>query len=81
VSTSPYLLAPAVAERLHCSLRSVRELMRTNAIPHRKLPGGRRLLFRVDELEAWEAGASLEVVELPRGGRVVQPRVNGSTRG
>jgi excisionase family DNA binding protein len=73
VNGSPYLLVEDVAERLHCSTRTVHELTRTNSIPHRRLPGSRRCLFRVDELEAWENGAPLEVTALPRGGRVVAP--------
>jgi excisionase family DNA binding protein len=71
---SPYLLVEDVARRLRCSRRTVHELTRTCAIPHRRLPGGRRCLFREDELEACEAGAPLEVVELARGGRVVRPK-------
>ncbi len=71
---SPYLLVEDVARRLRCSRRTVHELTRTCAIPHRRLPGGRRCLFREDELEAWEEGAALEVVELARGGRVVRPK-------
>lgn len=69
-----YLLVEDVAERLRCSIRTVHELTRTNAIPHRRLPGTRRCLFRLDELEAWEDGAPLEVSELPRCGRLVVPR-------
>jgi len=69
-----YLLVEDVAERLHCSTRTVHELTRTNAIPHRRLPGTRRCLFREEELEAWESGSPLEVTELPRGGRLVVPR-------
>lgn len=71
---NPYLLVEDVAERLHCSTRTVHELTRTSAIPHRRLPGTRRCLFRPDELEAWENGAELNVVALPRGGRLVTPR-------
>jgi excisionase family DNA binding protein len=74
VSTSPYLLVEDVAERLHCSKRSVHELTRRREIPHRRLPASRRCLFLLEELEAWEAGAPLEVLELPRGGRVVRPK-------
>ena len=74
VSGSPYLLVEDVAERLRCSTRTVHELTRTNAIPHRRLPGTRRCLFRPEELEAWENGTPLEVTALPRGGRVVSPR-------
>jgi excisionase family DNA binding protein len=73
VHRSPYVLVEDVAERLHCSTRTVHELTRTNSIPHRRLPGSRRCLFRVDELELWENGASLEVTTLPRGGRIVTP--------
>ena len=70
----PYLLVEDVAERLRCSTRTVHELTRTNAIPHRRLPGSRRCLFRREELEAWENGTPLEVTTLPRNGRVVSPR-------
>jgi excisionase family DNA binding protein len=74
VSASPYLLVEEVAERLRCSTRSVHELTRTNRIPFRRLPGSRRCLFLVVELEAWEAGAQLDVKELGEGGRLVVPR-------
>ena len=70
---SPYLLVEDVAQRLRCSRRTVHELTRTCAIPHRRLPGSRRCLFREDELEAWEEGAPLEVIETVQGGRVVRP--------
>lgn len=69
-----YLLVEDVAKRLRCSIRTIHELTRTNAIPHRRLPGTRRCLFRIDELDAWENGTPLEVTELPRGGRLVIPR-------
>ena len=72
---SPFLTAEEVAERLRCSLRSIHELVRTRRIPHRRLPGSRRCLFRTDELEVWENGAPLEVIESPGGGRVVRPRL------
>jgi hypothetical protein len=68
------LLVEDVAARLRCSVRKVHELTRTMAIPHRRLPGSRRCLFLEVELEAWEAGAELEVVERERGGRVVRPQ-------
>ena len=71
---SPYLVVEDVAERLRCSSRSVHELARLRQIPHRRLPGARRLLFLESELQRWEAGAQLEVKELPRGGRIVTPR-------
>jgi excisionase family DNA binding protein len=77
VSASPYLLVEDVAERLHCSTRTVHELTRLREIPHRRLPGSRRCLFLEADLAAWENGAQLELVELPRGGRIVKP-ANGS---
>ncbi len=72
-SLSAFLAVQDVAAHLRCSVRSVHELTRCGEIPHRKFPGSRRCLFRVDELEAWEDGAPLEVVDLPRGGRIVRP--------
>jgi excisionase family DNA binding protein len=73
VGRSPFLTVEEVAPRLRCSQRTVRELTRLNEIPHLKRPGARRVLFRPDWLEAWELGAELETVALPRGGRVVRP--------
>jgi excisionase family DNA binding protein len=70
---SPYLTTEQVAARLHCSRRSIHELTRTGAIPHRRPPGARRCLFVEAELVAWLDGASLVTRELPRGGRVVKP--------
>lgn len=69
---NPTLVVADVAERLRCSQRTIHELTRTGQIPHFKRPGGRRCLFRPEELEAWEDGAELEVVELPLGGRIVR---------
>jgi hypothetical protein len=43
-------------------------------IPHRRLPGCRRCLFREPDLVLWEAGAELEHIEPPAGGRIVQPK-------
>jgi excisionase family DNA binding protein len=73
VSASPFLLTEDVAERLRCSVRTVHEMTRSDAIPYFKRPAGRRCLFRVEDLEAWEQGTALEIVCLPRGGRVVRP--------
>jgi excisionase family DNA binding protein len=70
---SPFLVTE-VADRLRCSLRTVHELTRLRLIPHRRLPGFRRCLFREDELDSWENGADLEVTELSHGGRIVRPR-------
>jgi len=69
-----YLVVEDVAERLRCSIRSIHELTRSMAIPHRRMPGMRRCLFRADELEAWENGSPLKVIPMPRGGRAVVPR-------
>jgi excisionase family DNA binding protein len=77
MSASPYLLVEDVAERLRCSRRTIHELTRTSSIPHRRLPGSRRCLFREDELAAWEDGAPLEVIEVSKSGRVVRPRAKG----
>lgn len=82
---TPYLTAPEVATRLRCSLRTVHELSRRNAIPLRQLPGSRRLLFPEHDLQRWECGAALEVVDFAGGGRIVrlvaagtdEPRSNG----
>ena len=71
--TGPFLSVKEVAQRLHCSTRTIHELTRTRRIPHVKRPGGRRCLFRSGDLARWERGAGLEVTELPQGGRVVRP--------
>lgn len=68
----PYVTSETVAARLHCSLRVVHELARCRRIPHRRLPGSRRCLFREDELLAWENGGQLEVQELEGEGRIVR---------
>jgi hypothetical protein len=49
------------------------EMTRTSTIPHRKLPGRRRLIFLLDDLALWKDGDELEVVKLVFGGRVVRP--------
>lgn len=69
-----YLTTDDVAARFGISRRTVRELTRNRAIPHRVLPYGRRCLFDPLHLQAWEDGASLATVELPHGGRIVKPR-------
>jgi excisionase family DNA binding protein len=68
MTTDRFLCVDEVAQRLRCSMRSVHEITRLNEIPHRKLPGRRRCLFLPDELQVWENGAQLEVVDLARGG-------------
>jgi excisionase family DNA binding protein len=66
VSASPYLLVADVAERLHCSTRTIHGMTSAREIPHRRLPGQRRCLFLAADLERWEGSCPLEVVELPR---------------
>jgi excisionase family DNA binding protein len=73
MSASPYLTVEEVAERLHRKPRTIHELTRTAAIPHRRPSGTRRCLFIPSEVDAWLNGAELEVRELPQGGRVVRP--------
>jgi hypothetical protein len=72
MSANPFLLVDAVAELLHLSPYSVRALAADGRLPHRKLPGTRRLLFREDELLAAVDGAPLERVDLADGGRIVR---------
>ena len=72
-STSPFIGVREVAERYRMSTRTIYDLMRSGGIPHRRLPGVSRCLFLPHELEEWEAGSELEVIEGPRGGRVVRP--------
>jgi hypothetical protein len=70
-----YLSLPQVVERYAgvWSKWQLYEWTRTGAIPHRKLPGRRELIFPLAELEAFEDGAPLEAVKLPNGGRVCRP--------
>lgn len=64
------LTTEEAAQLLRRSVRSIHELTRTCAIPHRRF--GRRALFIESELRAWLDGAELETV-IPRGGgRVVR---------
>lgn len=67
-----FLVTAEVAEFLRCSVRTVHELTRRRAIPHRRMPVTRRCLFMERELHEWLDGAGLEIVELPRDGRIVR---------
>lgn len=67
-----YLVTAEVAELLRCSVRTVHELTRRRAIPHRRVPGTRRCLFVESELREWLNGAELDVRELPARVRVVR---------
>lgn len=60
-----------VARILRCSPRAVHGKTAVNAIPLRRLPGSRRVLFVANEIEAWIDGAELEVLDQ---GRVVRPK-------
>ena len=75
---SSYLVTSEVAALLRCSIRTVHELTRRSAIPHRKMPGSRRCLFLESELSRWLDGETLEVITLKRGGRVVRPALRFS---
>jgi predicted DNA-binding transcriptional regulator AlpA len=72
--TNGYLGVEQVAERFGISTRSVHEYVKRRAIPHRRLPAMRRIVFIEDELRAWIDGAALEVVHPPQGGRIVRPQ-------
>src|SRR6478752_6987250 len=65
---------PDVADRLRCSTRKVHAMTAAREVPHRRLPGSRRCLFLIRDLEAWESGCELETLDLPRGGRIVRPK-------
>lgn len=72
-----FLTADDVAELTRGSVRVVRELTAKRAIPHRKMPGIRRVLYPLDEILAWLDGAQLEVIER-EGCRIVRARDPGS---
>lgn len=69
-----YLTVETAAEVLHVTERTVTSYISKNVIPHRKLPGIRRVLIPEDELAAYMDGAELEVVYPISGGRVVRPK-------
>jgi excisionase family DNA binding protein len=68
-----YLIVDDVADMLGVSKRTVHEYTRTDRIPHRVLPHGRRVLFEEAWLRAWADGAELERINLHGGGRIVRP--------
>jgi hypothetical protein len=71
---SPFLVVEEVAARYRTSEWGIRDLARRRSLPHFRRSGSRRLLFRADWLDAWDAGAPLEVLELDGGGRIVRPQ-------
>lgn len=76
-----FLTVDETADLLRCSRRVIHEFTRTRTIPHRRLPGQRRILFLQAEVETWVTDQpELEVIELERGGRIVRPTndTNGS---
>jgi excisionase family DNA binding protein len=76
---SPFLVTAEVAVLLRCSIRTVHELTRRNAIPHRKMARTRRCLFLESEVREWLNGEMLEVTRLEDGGRIVRPTVYSSS--
>ena len=71
---SPFLVVEEVAARYRTSEWVIRDLARRRSIPHLRRRGSRRLLFRAEWLDSFDAGASLEVTELPDNGRIVRPQ-------
>jgi excisionase family DNA binding protein len=81
VTAQQYMTVEEAAKLLRCSIRSVHARTAAREIPCRRLPGTRRVLFLLEELEAWiENGGTiaLEVVDGPRGGFVARPRGDGA---
>jgi hypothetical protein len=73
--TERYFIVEQVAERWHCSTRSVQERIARGEIPHVKLPAMRRILLPIDQIEAYEAGdVEIERVELRGAGRICRPQ-------
>jgi hypothetical protein len=68
---SPYILIDDVAARYRSSPRTIRERARLGQVPHLRQSFTRRLLFLPHELDLFDAGAGLETVQLPGGGRRV----------
>ena len=56
------------------------ELIRRNAIPHRKMPGSRRCIFVESEANRWLDGETLEAIALENAGRIVRPAYSSGTR-
>jgi hypothetical protein len=69
-----YLLTEDIAERYGATVRWIDEESRCGRLPHRKLPGRRRRLYLLEELDAFDNGAPLETVTLPNGGKHVRPK-------
>lgn len=68
-----YLTCDEAAEHVRLSSRQLKAKAMLRQVPHRRLPGSRKLLFSEAELAAWLDGAPLETVELGGYGRIVRP--------
>jgi excisionase family DNA binding protein len=74
------LLAEDVAEWLGVAVSTVHEWARRGRLPSFKPPGARRLFFRVREIDAWLAGATMETKQLADGGRITRCVKPGGAR-
>jgi excisionase family DNA binding protein len=72
-AVSPYLTTEQVAARYHASVRAIRDWTAAGRLPYTRRPHARRLLFLRADLDAYDAGAELERVDLPDGGVCVRP--------
>ena len=77
MSGAGFLLVAEVAERYRTSVRSIHGRTRLDRMPHLRRVGFRHLLFKVADLDAWDAGAPLEAIDLPDGSHLVRPVPNG----
>jgi hypothetical protein len=74
VTVKRLLTVEEVAERYCTSPRSIHGRTRDASIPHIKRAGFRRVLFDPEQLDHWDLGAQLEVIEPGDGSRVVRTR-------
>ncbi len=76
--TQPIYLSMSDLERRYAGIWSrwqLYEHVRQGLLPHVKMPGRRELLFPLADLERYESGeVELEIVKLPRGGRLCRLR-------
>lgn len=71
-----YLGVHDLTERYGWSEWTVYDKARRNQIPVRKHPGASGLLFLEADLDVFDDGTTeLEITKLPRGGKVVKPRI------
>jgi excisionase family DNA binding protein len=69
---SPYLTTEAAAERYGVHAGVIRRWARAGTIPHIRPAGTLKFLFPIAELEAWDRGAALEVIEGANGSRIIR---------